>query len=134
MGNSKLHPSQTKGMDIGVFLLLRYTLTIFGCCSSSRKNTCSCNSRRHARHNRDDRPCGASRACNSSPQSTQRCWIGTMRMLDIKILLRIICNCLVRHTKLLCYCVQTLTLDAAKLKELFLNRKEPSSTAPHRYQ
>ena len=27
------------------------------------------------------------------------------------ILLRIICNCLVRHTELLCYCVQTLLLS-----------------------
>jgi hypothetical protein len=62
-----------------------YTLTILGCCSSSRKNTCSCKSCIQALHNRAVRPCVASRACNSWLQSTQSCWTGTMRMSVIDV-------------------------------------------------
>jgi hypothetical protein len=62
-----------------------YTLTILGCCSSSRKNACSCKSCIQALHNRAVRPCVASRACNSWLQSTQSCWTGTMRMSVIDV-------------------------------------------------
>ena len=90
------------------------TRTIFGCCSSSL-NTRSESSRIQARHSQPARSCVVSRVGNSSPHSTQRCEIGTIRLLAMKVILVRVCQSQIRHAQWLCHRVQAFRLLVRRL-------------------